>query len=78
MKRGLVDTGFMGSIIGSWIKLAHVVKFFTSSHTSSKGRNIVAKSASINTTEEEVVLNIFSRKLIQPLLKKVKNHGTQV
>lgn len=73
MKR--FDTGFMGSIIKAWIKLARAEKSFLSKRIYSIVRNIAAKRVSTNTTVEKAVLNINWSKKIQQLSKKVINLG---
>ena len=70
------DTGFMGSTIRPWIKLALVEKSFLLNPISSIVKSIVARFASINTTVERVASNIFSKKLIQLLLRRGRNRGT--
>jgi len=71
----LLDTGFMGSIIGAWIKPARVEKSSLSNPTFFTERSIVAKSVSTNTAQDLSGLFISWLRRTQQVLRRGKSLG---
>lgn len=73
----VIDTGFMGSILNSWIKLAHAEKYFLLNHIYLNVKSTAVKFASIDTMGEEVGLCINLLKKTLRHLKRDRSHGIQ-
>jgi hypothetical protein len=71
----MLDAGFVGSILGGWIKHAPVGKYSMSNRILSRGRSTVARSVSINTRYAQVVWCIRNIKKILPLLRRARSRG---